>query len=184
MNVTRRNKYARRQGIRWQQGLVLLIILVVIVSSGIWRGNDQSHAPEDLSEGTYQVRRVIDGDTLLLENGARVRLICANTPETVKPDHPVEPFGPEATRFTKDFLAGGNAYLTFDREKVDRYDRFLAYVWQDERMELMLNEELIREGLAQAKTGYRFSAQMKKRFSRAEDEAKAEKRGIWSGGNP
>ena len=71
-------------------------------------------------------------------------------------------------------------YLTFDRQKVDRYDRFLAYAWRDERMDLMLNEELVRAGLAQAKTGYRYSDRMKKRFRRAEDEAKAARRGIWS----
>ena len=54
--------------------------------------------------------------------------------------------------------------MTFDREKVDLYGRFLAYAWRDESMAEMLNEELIRAGLAEAKTGYRFSQSMKKRF--------------------
>ncbi len=124
--------------------------------------------------------RVVDGDTLLLENGTRIRLICADTPETVKPNFPVEPFGPEATKFTKDFLCAGRVFLTFDIERLDRYGRFLAYAWRDENMERMLNEELIRAGLAEAKTGYNFSQSMKTRFRRAEDEAKAARRGIWS----
>ncbi len=134
--------------------------------------------PEALAEGTYAVRRVVDGDTLVLTNDARVRLIGADTPETVKPDCPVEPWGPEATQFTRDFVGGGTVRLQLDRERVDKYGRFLAYVWVGDRM---LNEELIRAGLARAKTGFRYSSSMKGRFRRAEGEAEAADRGIWSG---
>ncbi len=136
--------------------------------------------PEALSEETsYQVKRVVDGDTIVLANNARVRLIGADTPETVKPNWPVEPWGPEATQFTRDFLAGGTVQLQLDRERVDKYDRFLAYVWVDGRM---LNEELIRAGLARARTEFRYSSSMKGRFRRAEEEAQAADRAIWSGG--
>ena len=87
--------------------------------------------PESLSEGNYKVERVVDGDTLLLENDARVRLIGVDAPESVKPDHPVEPFGPEASAFTKKWVgkAGNTVRLQFDKERVDQYGRFLAYVW-------------------------------------------------------
>ncbi len=184
MNAARRCDFSRRRGIRSKKYVILLIVVVVAVLAGFWREQNRPTAPEALAEGTYTVRRVVDGDTLLLDNGARIRLLCADTPETVKPGHPLEPFGPQATQFTKDFLAAGRVHLTFDRQKLDRYNRFLAYAWLDERMDLMLNEELIRAGLAEAKTGYRFSSRMKKRFRRAEDEAKAAGRGIWAGGNP
>ncbi|MFH1266468.1 MAG: thermonuclease family protein, partial [Planctomycetota bacterium] len=109
----------------------------------------------------------------------RIRLQGIDTPESVKPNHPVEPFGPEASEFTRRFVAegGGRVRLQFDRERVDKYGRFLAYVWVDDRM---LNEELLRAGLATAETGFRYSKAMKDRFRRAEDEAKAAGRGIWS----
>lgn len=180
MNAARSSPFARRKGFRSKKAVILLSVVVVTVLVRFWQEHNRPVVPEILAEGTYQVRRVIDGDTFVLDGGARIRLMGVDTPETVKPNHAVEPFGPEATRFSKVFLADGRVYLTFDRQKVDRYDRFLAYAWRDERMDLMLNEELVRVGLARAKTGYRYSSRMKKRFSRAEDEAKAARRGIWS----
>jgi micrococcal nuclease len=137
--------------------------------------------PETLVEGVYHVQRVVDGDTLLLSDHSRIRLIGANTPETVKPNAPVEPWGLEAKQFTQAFVADGAVRLQFDRERKDKYDRFLAYVWVGDRM---LNEELIRAGLARAQTTFRFSAAMKNRFRRAEDEAKTAGRGIWSNRDP
>ncbi len=123
--------------------------------------------------------RVVDGDTLeLTESKERVRLIGANTPETVKPNWPVEPWGPEASAFTKQFLAAGSLRLEFDGPRRDRYGRMLAYVWVGDRM---LNEELIRAGLARADLRYSYSSDVKDRFRRAEAEAKSARRGIWSG---
>jgi micrococcal nuclease len=140
-----------------------------------WRGDD---SPAPLDEATYRVRRVIDGDTVLLANGARVRLIGVDAPESVKPDWPVESWGPEAAEFTRRFLVGGLARLQFDRERLDRFDRYLAYVWVDDRM---LNEELVRAGLARVERKFRYSQTMKRRFERAEEQAQIERRGIWGG---
>lgn len=126
---------------------------------------------------SVRVRRVVDGDTLLLADHRRVRLIGANAPETVKPDWPVEPWGPEASQFTKDFCASGAVRLEFDEERTDRYGRTLAYVWVGDRM---LNEELIRAGLARAEPQYRYDPQRKAQFLAAEKEAKRARRGIWS----
>ena len=176
----RRRPFTSRRGLGSKKIAVFLVVVAVAVLLRLWQDRHQPAVPEALDEGTYAVRRVVDGDTLLLENGARIRLMGADTPETVKPNHPVEPFGPQATLFTKNFLSGGRVFLTFDKQRLDRYKRFLAYAWLDESMEQMLNEELIRAGLAEAKTGYRFSPGMKKRFRRAEDEAKSAGRGIWS----
>jgi micrococcal nuclease len=50
------------------------------------------------------VAHVIDGDTLQLEGGERVRLVAVDTPETVHPSKPVERFGKEASAFTKKHL--------------------------------------------------------------------------------
>jgi len=156
---------------------VWLICLLIIV----WRVYSAHHStsPERLDEGVHEVRRAIDGDTLLLASGARVRLQGINTPETVAPNRPVESWGPEASQFTKDFIekAGHRVRLTFSLERKDRYDRFLAFVWDGD---VMLNEELLRAGLAYARRDYRYSETMKRRFTQAQDEAKREGRGIWS----
>ena len=70
-------------------------------------------------------------------------LMGVDTPETVKEDTPVQPWGPEATQFTREFVGDGNSdvRLQFDRERTDRFGRYLAYVWVGDRM---LNEELLR----------------------------------------
>jgi micrococcal nuclease len=134
-------------------------------------------APESLIEGAYQVRYVVDGDTLQLTNGARVRLMGVNTPETVKPNHPVEPFGLEAKAFTETFVSGREVWLQLDNERVDRYGRFLAFVWVGDRM---LNEELVREGLAQYEPNFFYSSSIKTRYRHAQEEARAATRGVWS----
>ena len=136
--------------------------------------------PDRLEPGPYHVERVVDGDTLLLSNGARVRLLGVDTPETVKPDHPVEPWGPEATRFTKDFVRGGRVRLQFDRTRKDRYGRFLAYVWVDRRL---LNEELLRAGLARLSLylDRYHEPDIERRLRQAAKEAEAAGRGIHSG---
>lgn len=135
--------------------------------------------PDVMPEGMYEVERAVDGDTLKMKSGARVRLEGVNTPETVRENYPVEPWGPEASQYTKDFLRDANyrVRLTYGNERVDDYGRFLAFVWNGERL---LNEELVREGLAYAYLRGQYSNELKRRLRIALDEAKREQRGIWS----
>jgi micrococcal nuclease len=161
------------------QAILLIAALLVLVALQQWHPVlFQQTTPPSGELESYSIARVVDGDTLLLANSKeRVRLIGANTPETVKQNSPVEPWGPEATAFTKSFLSNGNVRLEFDSQRRDKYGRMLAYVWVGDRM---LNEELIREGLARAETQYSYSSAMKARFRRAEAEARAARKGIWS----
>jgi micrococcal nuclease len=128
----------------------------------------------------HQVRRAVDGDTILLQSGARVRLEGVDTPETVRENYPVEPWGPEASAYTKQFLrdAHNQVRLTFGNERVDDYGRYLAFVWNGDRL---LNDELIRQGLGRARLRWNYSNAMKRRFREAQEEAQRAKRGIWSG---
>ena len=164
----------------WQEhrGAAIWLFLLLLA---VWRAYSSAApaVPEQLAEGVHEVRRAVDGDTLLLVSGARIRLQGVNTPETVKPDHPIEAWGPEASQFTKDFIekAGHRVRLTFSLERKDRYDRFLAFVWDGD---VMLNEELVRAGLAYARRDYRYSEAMKRRFTQAQEEARRAGRGIWS----
>jgi len=155
----------------------VVLVVAVLLRLG-YHGTDDSTATA-LAEGRHRVARVVDGDTLLLDSGARVRLQGIDTPETVRPDHPVEPWGPEATQFVEQFVqrAGYQVELTFSAERLDQYGRYLAFVWHDD---LLLNEELVRAGLAEARLGYRYSGIMKRRLAAAQEQAQAQGRGIWS----
>ncbi len=165
----------RRRGVRW---LAILVGLVVLVVARLWYSPEPLARQVTLEPGPHAVVRVVDGDTIVVVPHERVRLIGVDTPETVKPDHDVEPYGPEASQFTEDFLSGGMARLEFDRrERFDRYGRHLAYVWVGERM---LNEELLRAGLGRWEPGFHYADAMKRRFRQAQREAQEQGRGIWS----
>lgn len=160
--------------------VLLLVALASLRGFGLWPGRHAPPSPPQLREAAYRVERVVDGDTIIVLDGdkrVRVRLLGIDTPETVKEGTPVQPWGPEATAFTEAFLAGGQAYLRLDRRRVDRYGRALAYVFVDE---VMLNEELVRAGLARADPYTGDSAAMTRRLYKAQDEAKAAGRGVWS----
>jgi len=131
-----------------------------------------------VGEGEILVERVVDGDTLVLSDGEKIRLIGIDTPETVHPSKPVEPFGPEASSFTKRAVEGKAVQLRFDRNKRDRYQRLLAYVYIGD---WCLNEALIRAGYSECITKYPFDKAMKQQFEAAERDAKLNRRGIWSG---
>ena len=139
-------------------------------------------------EGLWTVVYVVDGDTFDVSNSPdskyRIRIIGADTPETVKPNTPVQPFGPEASAFTKQKIAEANnrVRLAFDGDEVDKYGRSLAmvYLQMPDGKEVWLNELLIREGLARAQLQYRYSKGAKTAFQQAEDEAKRARKNLWS----
>jgi micrococcal nuclease len=164
---------------RSYRALWLWLIVALVVLWRVYAAQQIQPGPEVLAEGMHQIARVVDGDTLLLVSGARVRLQGIDTPETVAEDRPVEAWGREASQFTKDFIAhaGGRLRLTFSLERRDRYDRFLAFAWNGERM---LNEELVRAGLAEARLDFRYSGTMTRRLAAAQEEARRAGRGIWS----
>ena len=116
-------------------GPAALVAVLLLVAFRTW-STLQTPTPTQgqplLSEGEYTVARAVDGDTLELASGERIRLLGVNTPETVAPNKPVEPWGPEATEFSQAFIAAGPVRLTFDQERHDRFGRHLAYAWPGE----------------------------------------------------
>jgi micrococcal nuclease len=162
-----------------------VLVLIALVGVRVWQlATDQ--APERLDAGHYAVESVTDGDTLRLANGARVRLIGVDTPETrfsPRSGGQDQPLAEDAKAFTRRATESGQVRLEFDKERIDKYGRLLAYVWYLDREsgdELLLNEELVRAGLARARLGYSYSESMKRRFRAAESEAREARRGIWS----
>jgi micrococcal nuclease len=170
-----------RRTVRFRVGAVVLLALLAgwqYVSRG--PGEPRPHEPGT----TVLVLRAVDGDTLLLADHTRIRLLGVDTPETKRPDTPVEPFGPEASEFTRSHVEGRSVRLEFDKERYDKYGRVLAYVYRDD---WFLNEALLRAGLGRAITNHPYSESMKRRFRAAESEARRARRGIWSlenGGHP
>ena len=125
-----------------------------------------------------RVTRVVDGDTIVLDGGERVRLIGVDTPETVHPQKPVERFGKEASAFTRRLLEGRRVRLAFDQQRRDRYGRTLAYMYLPDGR--LANEEIIRQGYGHAFTKYPFAQAMMERFRAAEREAREAGRGLWA----
>ena len=95
---------------------------------------------------------VSDGDTISMEiQGEKetIRYLLMDTPELHHPSRPVEELGKEAREENLRLLALGTIRLEFDRERRDRYGRLLAFVWvRTAEGEIMVNEELVRKGLA------------------------------------
>jgi micrococcal nuclease len=126
-----------------------------------------------------QVTDVVDGDTihvLIHDKKETVRLVLVDTPETKHPTKPIEPFGPEASQFTKELLQGKSVKLETDVSATDRYGRLLMYVWLDGRM---VNEILLEKGLARVAV---FPPDVKyvEAFRAVQKKAQDAALGIWS----
>jgi len=143
---------------------IFLPFLFIILLSSFLYGQDVA-----------RVKRVIDGDTLLLANDERVRLIGVDTPETKHPQKPVEHFGKEAYLFTKSMVEGKEVRLEYDQQRRDKYGRLLAYVYLMDGT--FLNAEIIKQGYGFAYT--RFPFKYLEEFRRYEREARENRKGLW-----
>ncbi len=159
----------------WPSLLVLIGVLsFTSCSSGFERhthGEDVAalaapSAPEEL----VRVKRVYDGDTVLLEDGRKVRYLGINAPEFQ------EPFYLKSKRSNESLVMGREIRLEFDQERTDSYGRVLAYVYAGNEM---VNARLVQEGLAHAF----FIGPNRKHHAkllRLQAEAQQRKVGIWS----
>jgi micrococcal nuclease len=129
------------------------------------------------AEELSTVLRVIDGDTIELTDGRRVRYIGINTPETVDPKRHVECFGREASDENKKLVGGQVVRLQKDVSQVDRYGRLLRYVYVGDTF---INDVLVRKGYAYADT-FPPDVQYASQFVEAQKEARKNNRGLWAG---
>lgn len=104
---------------------LLLLLLAVLSASTVFGGTS---AVSEILENAEKVlvSRVVDSDTIQLDDGRRVRLIGVDTPETVHPQKGVEPYGKEASNFTHSMLEGREVYLEYDVQLTDKFGRTLA----------------------------------------------------------
>lgn len=126
---------------------------------------------------TMTVKRVIDGDTIELADGQRVRYIGIDTPETVHPQKSVECFGVEAKEENRRLVEGKTVQLEKDVSETDQYGRLLRYVYVDS---VMINDVLVRRGFAYAVT-FPPDVKYQEQFRQAQIEARENNRGLWAG---
>jgi micrococcal nuclease len=128
-----------------------------------------------------QVVRVIDGDTIELSTGQKVRYIGIDTPETVHPQKAVQCFGKAASAENKRLVENKTVYLIKDVSETDRYGRLLRYVYlSPEASESgMVNALLIKGGFAKS-SSYPPDVSQQKMFQKLESEARSVALGLWS----
>jgi micrococcal nuclease len=128
-----------------------------------------------------RVSEVVDGDTIALMDGTRVRIIGLDAPETRHPgmDGP-QAFGLEAARRLREMVLDRSVRLEADAEDRDHYGRLLRHVWLGRTL---VAERLLRDGLA-----YTLSVPPNdkhiERLRAAEEDARAHVRGVWGVSRP
>jgi len=146
----------------WNKGwlIVALAIVLALLSTGCSKVN----------ENTVLVTHIIDGDTIEIEGGYKVRYIGIDTPEKG------EPYYLKATEANRSLVEGKEIRLEKDVEDKDEYGRLLRYVWVDS---IMVNAELVRLGYAYS---YSYPPNLKYQsyFLQMEKEAREHKRGLWN----
>lgn len=144
----------------------------------------QPPAPSAVVEGTTMERgvvsKVIDGDTIDLSDGRKLRYIGIDTPETVDPYRGTQCFGKQASEHNKELVLGKEVRLEKDVSETDKYGRLLRYVYvEKEGKEVMVNEQLVFDGFAFART-YPPDVKYQEKFRAAEQVAREKSSGLWS----
>jgi micrococcal nuclease len=162
---------------------IAAVLVVLAISRGCGTDGDSGEP-----SGPIQVRvtHVVDGDTIDVEmpggGEETVRYIGIDTPETVKPDNPVECGGPKAHAVNERLVGGKTVTLRFDAERRDIYERLLAYVYLPRAgpggRPLFVNAELVRLGLARTLT-IEPNDSFAELFARLAARAGALGRGLW-----
>jgi len=157
---------------------ICLLSLTSCHSTHLWV-NCRSTSPS--AGETVKIERVVSGQTLeRAGNGQskviqRVRLIGINAPDLKQ-----KPWGPKARKRLEELIDDKPVLLEFEVEKEDRYQRQLAYIWQEK---VLLNEKLVAEGYVLAAPQLP-NTKYDRCLMRAQEQARIMGRGIWDPGQP
>ena len=145
-----------------RNNLALIVAVLVLINVAVLLLDDD--------ETEYLVIRIIDGDTVELSNGERVRLIGIDTPEVD------EYYYEEATEELRKLIEGARVSMESDTNNRDAYDRLLRYIYLGD---IFVNYEMVHGGHAES---YCFDPDTKycDEFNEAEADAKENKRGMWT----
>lgn len=178
--------------IRINRHRLTLSLLVLIAGLGGWFASSQlgpdpagSKQLQNIRPGYYGINHFIDGDTISVDmdgHAESVRFIGIDTPETHKPNTPVQCYGPQASAFTEAAIGHGGVRLVSDSLSTDRdrYGRLLRYVYLPDGT--LLNAELVSDGYAFYYPYFPFSKAAE--FKADEQKAMAARKGLWSACHP
>lgn len=143
--------------------------------------SDRSHPQAKIVEvnpgiGHSIVKQVYDGDTVVLEDGRKIRLLGINTPEVKHKNKMADVGGNEAKQWLENKLKNGKVRLVSDEEKTDKYGRVLAHLFTETNIHI--NLELVAAGLAQVNI-YPPNLLFADELIKAQDKAEQNKLGIW-----
>jgi micrococcal nuclease len=163
-------------------GLVFIAALIYVVATQSGWIKDTAKTVQQSDPGLYSIDHYVDGDTIAVNmNGSieTIRFIGVDTPETHKPNTPVQCYGPEAAAYTKAQISKfGKVRLQADPLDTnrDRYNRLLRYVYLPDGT--LQNEQLIKNGYGFAYLSFPFSK--KNQFATDQKAAQAAKLGLWA----
>lgn len=165
---------------------IIFIITAFIVLSYVNMGSSGSHT--DAMTNACEVVSVADGDTFKIRYQKKlisVRMIGMDTPESCHATNAGRntAWGKKASRYTRKKLTGKTVYLSFDKEKYDRYGRLLAYVYikNGKGRKVMYNKTLVKKGYARA-VCYEPNHKYKKVFNKLQKQARNAQKGFWKDG--
>jgi len=184
--------------------LVLAAIIYLVAKSPVFTNHDsrlsaeqvgvplQGASNEQKTAGDnvyYTVSRVIDGDTIVLSDGLKVRLTGIDTSEVYFSEKllkdskksgqdvkTIQGLGRRASAFTKELCLGKKVRLEYDVDRHDRYKRALAYVYLEDGT--FVNAKIIQEGFAQVMTVVP-NVKHADLFLKLQNEAREANRGLW-----
>ena len=131
--------------------LVLLLVYFSFIVGFFLRGyinSDKQVTPTSSptiisTQVKFKVTKVLDGDTIIIETGEKVRYLGIDAPE------PNDAYGISASKYNEGLVLGKEVKLEYDYERFDKYGRNLAYVWVDQ---VLVNEKMVEEGFAKVYT--------------------------------
>jgi len=163
-------------------GIALAVVAVAAVAARVWQqGRAGWHARSAALPATAIVRKVIDGDTVELASGERVRYIGIDTPEVRRREgdgwqYDPEPYALAAREYTTRLVEGRRVSLAYDEVLRDKYGRLLAYMSVDGTL---VNAALLEQGLALLYT-IPPNCGRTAELTRAMRSARDARRGLWA----
>jgi micrococcal nuclease len=160
---------------------LLATVILYAISTQTNLLSSSAQVAQQKQPGLYPISKFIDGDTIEVNmNGytETIRMIGMDTPETHKPNTPIQCYGPEAAAYTKALIGNNAVRLQADPLDTnrDRYGRLLRYVYLPDGT--LLEQKLVSEGYALAYLAFPF--ERKADFATWEEQAKAANKGLWA----
>ncbi|MCB0724979.1 MAG: thermonuclease family protein [Ignavibacteriae bacterium] len=169
--------------------ILAFIFYFVFVKPRIGSIDNTNISGENTGAG-YYVERVVDGDTFVLSDKSRVRLLGIDAPEvsesskmereserTGQDKETIRKLGESSARYLRELVEGKRVMLTKenDYEDKDQYGRLLRYAYLEDGT--FVNGKMVEEGYAQVFRKYDLSR--KSELLALEKDARENERGLW-----